>query len=211
MMLIGLAGVARSGKDTAANMLAAKMVLYRHAFADPIKRMLEQVFGDNFVHGDREAIDPISGVSYRKLMQTLGTEWGRTICPDLWTRVAKAKWEWVKEGMPWETELGRISNLQLGRERLNAGMIITDVRFENEAEWIRSEGGIIVHINRPNTEQVGLADHASEQKLERIVFDLVVDNSGSLEQFWDNLGYLVALLQTPSRNRPASGRVYEVR
>lgn len=211
MILIGLAGVARSGKDTAAGVLAREVGLYSYAFADPIKRMLEQVFGDNFVHGDREQIEPISGVSYRTLMQTLGTEWGRNIQPDLWTRVAKSKWEWVKEGMPWVTELGRMSNLQLGNEELNKGMVISDVRFDNEAGWIRSEGGIIVHIDRPGTEKVGVAGHVSEQGVTRLPYDLVVMNDCTMEHYYSNLDYLVALLKSPGRPRPADGRVFEVR
>ncbi len=211
MMLIGLAGRARSGKDTAAAVLAREFGLYRHAFADPMKRMLEQVFGNNFVDGDRERIDPISGVSYRKLMQTLGTEWGRAIHPELWTRVAKAKWEWVKEGMPWETSLGKCSNLQLHNEDLNAGMIISDVRFDNEAEWIRSEGGIIVHVDRSNLEKVGVEGHASEQGLTMIHNDMVVENLSTLEAFHEALDYLVALLKNPTRSRPGAGIAYQYR
>ena len=211
MILIGLAGVARSGKDTAASVLATELGLYRHAFADPIKRMLEQVFGDNFVNGDRERIDPISGVSYRKLMQTLGTEWGRATHPALWTRVAKAKWEWVKEGCPVDYKKGITENVMLGAFGDHAGMVISDVRFDNEAEWIRSEGGIIVHVDRPDTEKVGIEGHASEQVMSRLPFDLVVENKGSLEEFSMALDYLIALLQAPTRHRPERGRVYEVR
>ena len=202
MMLIGLAGVARSGKDTAADVLAMELGLYRHAFADPIKRMLEQVFGNNFVDGDRERIDPISGVSYRKLMQTLGTEWGRSIQPDLWTRVAKAKWEWVKE-----TDLA--CRMCEGSDW--GGMVISDVRFDNEAEWIRSEGGIIVHIERDGVAPVGIEGHASEAGMTKIHGDLVVENNSTLEAYRDALDYLIALLKNPSRSRPAAGIAYEYR
>lgn len=208
MMLIGLAGKARSGKDTAAAYLAKDIGLYRHAFADPIKRMLEQVFGNNFVDGDRERIDPISGVSYRKLMQTLGTEWGRAVQPDLWTRVAKAKWEWVKDGMPWETPLGKCSNLQLHNEQMNAGMVLSDVRFDNEAEWIRSEGGIVIHVERPDTDQVGIAGHASEAGLTKIHGDWVLRNDRSLCSLYANLRFLVEMLRDPERSRPLQGGLY---
>lgn len=198
MILIGLAGLARCGKDTAAEILSSQLNLHRYAFADPMKRMLEQVFGDNFVSGDRERIDPISGVSYRTLMQTLGTEWGRSVQPDLWTRVAAAKWEWVKEGMPWETELGRISNMQLGREELNQGMIISDVRFDNEADWIRSAGGLIIHIRRPGERPVGVDGHVSEQGVTPHGQDYFLVNGGTLEVFKDHvaqMGQAIAIAQ----------------
>jgi hypothetical protein len=208
MILIGLAGVARSGKDTAAAVLATELGLYRHAFADPIKRMLEQVFGNNFVIGDRERIDPISGVSYRKLMQTLGTEWGRAIQPDLWTRVAKAKWEWITQAKhPSDWLAGQASG-----EPMNfSGMVISDVRFDNEAEWIRSEGGIIVHVERDDTEQVGVAGHASEAGLTKIHGDLVVENNSTLAAYSEAIDYLVALIKNPSRSRPAAGIAHEYR
>ena len=208
MILIGLAGVARSGKDTAADVLAGELGLYRYAFADPIKRMLEQVFGDNFVSGNRERIDPISCVSYRTLMQTLGTEWGRAVHPCLWTRVAKDKWEWVK------TSSG--DHYNLGGERLGLGkpfhgMVISDVRFDNEAEWIRSEGGIIVHVERDDTEQVGVAGHASEAGLTKIHGDLVLENNSTLAAYSEAIDYLIALIKNPSRSRPAAGIAYEYR
>lgn len=208
MMLIGLAGLARSGKDTAAEVLARELELYRHAFADPIKRMLEQVFGDNFVAGNRERIEPISGVSYRKLMQTLGTEWGRNIQPDLWTRVAKAKWVWVKDQARISENLG---GPDLGLGWPHKGMVISDVRFDNEAEWIRSDGGIIIHVERDSAEKVGLDGHASEAGLTKIHGDLVVENNSTLEAYHDALDYLIALLKNPSRSRPAAGIAYEFR
>ena len=213
MMLIGLAGVARSGKDTAAEVLAKELGLYRYAFADPIKRMLEPVFGDNFVAGDRERIDPTSGVSYRRLMQTLGTEWGRNIQPDLWTRVAKAKWEWVREGCPEPLPAVIPEGFTLfgGDTSLYRGMVISDVRFDNEAEWIRSEGGIIVHIERPDAEQVGLSGHASEAGLSKLPYDLVVKNDGSLKAYHARLDFVRELLTDTSSFRPAIGVVYEVR
>lgn len=207
MILIGLAGVARSGKDTAASVLAKELGLYRYAFADPIKRMLEQVFGDNFVAGDRERIEPISEVSYRTLMQTLGTEWGRSIQPDLWARVAKAKWEWVKDGCPVDHKQGIIDNVLTGALSYPAGMVISDVRFDNEAEWIRSEGGIVIHIERPDAAKVGLAGHASEAGLSKLPYDLVVLNDGSLEDFHTKLWVLMELIRCPDLSRGQ----YEVR
>lgn len=204
MMLIGLAGLARSGKDTAAAALTRRLGLYQHAFADPIKRMLEQVFGDNFVAGDRERIEPISGVSYRKLMQTLGTEWGRSIQPDLWTRVAKAKWDDVRNVD------GKSSLPLLDGQPAFKGLVISDVRFDNEAEWIRSEGGIIVHIGRPNLVQVGVSGHASEAGLTKLPYDLVVENDSSLDTFLHRIKVVSIMLRDPRLPRSAPG-VYEVR
>ena len=71
--LIGIAGRARSGKDTSANFLAQILGWDTYAFADPIKDTLTSVFGHLFRSGDREAPIEWLGKSPRQLMQTWGT------------------------------------------------------------------------------------------------------------------------------------------
>lgn len=149
MMLIGLAGPAKSGKDTVAAHVAPLFGLERYAFAQPIKRAIQVMFGltDRHTDGDlKEVVLPVYGCTPRRLMQTLGTEWGRdTIDSRLWTKIAGCRWEQCK------------------REGSSNGLLITDVRFDNEAQFIRDNGGIVVHILRPVRETVEA--HVSEQSL----------------------------------------------
>ena len=44
------------------------------------------------------------------------------------------------------------------------GMVISDVRFDNEAAWIPAHGGRIIHVIRPDTKAVEA--HASEDGIE---------------------------------------------
>ena len=160
--VIGVAGRARSGKDTLVNfILAARGYGYRYGFADPIKRMLLALnidCTDPFWVDNKEAVIPALGVSLRRLLQTLGTEWGRELInPDLW--VILAKQALVDHG---------------------PGMLISDVRVENEAKWIRSVGGRIVHIQRPNASPV--AEHVSEAGIVALPEDILVYNNGTLHQ-----------------------------
>lgn len=140
--IIGIAGKARSGKDTLANMIVEITGGYRYGFADPIKLMTDAWLerGED-TNAAKEAPIPQLGKSRRQLWQTLGTEWGRNLIhPDLWLIIAG----WALE-------------------KWGPGMVISDVRFENEAAWIRSKGGLIVHIERPEADgKVGVANHASE-------------------------------------------------
>lgn len=148
IQLIGITGKAGVGKDTAAAHLVEHHGYERYAFAAPIKRMLgvlgfpEHLFAD---HVTKEAVIQDLGCSYRKLAQTLGTEWGRTIHPEFWLIQAKRAYA------------------RACREGHVAGFVISDVRFENEAEWIRSEGGTVIHLfGRDTTVDGDAAKHVSE-------------------------------------------------
>jgi hypothetical protein len=58
-------------------------------------------------------------------------------------------------------------------------MVWTDVRFENEAEFIRKRGGIIIRIKRP--EQISRDQHESELNQFDIHADYEVVNGGTIE------------------------------
>lgn len=165
-MLIGLVGKARSGKDTAAEALVRAFGLEQYAFADPLKEMLEAVFGDKFREGDRESPIPWLGKSPRYLMQTLGTEWGRDLVhPDLWVLLA--------------------DGYRKAAEAKGTGMVISDVRFRNEADWIMSSGGLLIEILRPDAEQV--AEHVSEDALGGLTLPAQIVNDGTVKELQETV------------------------
>ena len=153
MRLIGIAGQARSGKDTLASYLLNNLSndWTRSSFADPIKNMLN-VIGVDCSDDAKAVIDECFGVTPRHMMQTLGTEWGRNLIDnDIWVKAFA---------------------------RLNAGMcvIVPDVRFENEAELIRQHG-VLIHL----TGRGGIAgNHVSENPVGFKEGDIVIDNSRDL-------------------------------
>lgn len=105
----------------------------------------------------KEEIIPALGVSPRHMMQTLGTEWGRDLINrDIWITMAKHRL------------------LQAGE-----GMVIPDVRFNDEAAWIRKAGGRVVHLLRNSVTPV--KEHSSEAGVTILPEDLVLLNNGSLE------------------------------
>ena len=159
--LIGIAGRARSGTDTVASFIVAAIGGYRYGFADPIRAMLAPLgvdMSDPYWQARKEEPIPALSVSPRRMMQTLGTEWGRQLInPDLWLIMAHQRL------------------LQNG-----PGMVISDVRFDNEAAWIRKHGGRIIHVIRPETKAVEA--HASEDGIEMQDTDARLFNSGTLEE-----------------------------
>ena len=174
--LIGLYSHAPgSGKSTVANMT---WDFKKISFASPMREfcanLLSALGHDGVVllrdrDKKEEKIAEI-GVSPRQMMQTLGTEWGRScIHPDLWVMVAEGS---IKE------------QLKLGRN-----VVIDDVRFPNDAEMIRRLGGELWLVDRPGVVHDG--DHASEGALADVLPDEVVCNTGGLVQLYDALKALL--------------------
>lgn len=186
MIIIGLAGKARVGKDTAATYLSKQYRLMPIAFAQPIKDALTALgFRQETYDTDEQKNKVISwlGVSYRKLAQTLGTEWGRfNVHPELWLLLARNKVE---------------AHKALG----GTGVVISDVRFDNEADWIRAQGGLIIHMEGPARSGMAVdgEGHASERGIRRELNDVVVSNNGSLDFLYRQLDTVMETLEQDRR------------
>lgn len=158
--LIGIAGPAGCGKDLAASFLEARRI----GFADPLYAGLATMLGVTEARlRDRASKErPLVGeASPRRLLQTLGTEWGRRcIGPDLWVDLARRAW----------------------RETLARGgsVVLPDVRFANEADAIRADGGEVWLVYRPSV--AGVAPHVSEAGLPLRLIDRLVVNDGTVDQ-----------------------------
>ena len=124
-IIIGLAGKKGAGKDYTADVIQSvcenhSLTVYRTSFAEPVKNMLSiglSVDMDCFVdHDKKEKVIPHVGCTPRKLMQTLGTGWGRNLVSEnLWADLCKYRIETKIE------------------KRINI-VLVTDVRHTNEAQ-----------------------------------------------------------------------------
>lgn len=164
-LLVGLSGYARSGKDTACAGLVEHAGFVRLAFADAVRTALAAIdplvpYGDELVRTSTLVATcgwdiAKAGDEVRSLLQRVGAEGGRQVHgEDAWVDVA----------------------MRAADHRT----VFSDVRFPNEADAIRSLGGIVVRINRPG---VGPANgHTSETALDNYEFDFVVTNAGTVGQ-----------------------------
>lgn len=175
-MILGLSGWARAGKDTVGKILVEQYGFERMAFAEG-------------VYAAAEALDPIVGVPFgnsrlsdaldhykgwhdakdhpevRRLLQRIGTEVGREVIdPDVWVMALANRLEW--------TSLG----LTVSPDR---NYVITDVRFFNEANWVKRVGGKVVRIQRHGFGPAN--DHVSERQLDDYPFDALLHNDRSME------------------------------
>jgi hypothetical protein len=158
--VVGLAGPAGAGKDTVAGILRSKTGCETYAFAGPLKEALK-ILGihEPTSREAKEALLPGRTYSYRTAAQRLGTEFARGLDPNFWQDLA---------------------------EKCTKGahaIVFTDVRFENEAQWIRNQGGVIWHIKGRKTTVTGNnALHASENPLAISEIDRVIHNDSSIEK-----------------------------
>lgn len=69
--------------------------------------------------------------------------------------------------------------------------VFTDVRFENEAEFIRNNGGIIIRIVRPELALQNMHLHVSESGQASITADHTIVNDSNLENLHKQLTKIV--------------------
>ena len=174
--LIGLIGKKRSGKDSFAAVLVGEHAYERVAFADPLRDAALRL--DPYV--DAVVLDNGELQEYRlsEVIETLGWERAKDEVPEV-RRILQAFGTdairtiddgfWVRAGV--DAILAA-----------SGAVVVTDVRFPNEADAIRQRGGLLVRIDRPGFDGDG---HATETALDDYVPDIVVTNDGTLDQLGD--------------------------
>lgn len=181
MMLIGLAGRKASGKSTVAHYMCTQHGFDEVALADPIKDGLVAMLGPlgfKRDHFDDPKLKELTaeefGVSPRRMMQTLGTEWGRNLIDeDMWITIAEA----------------RIEAMRLGG--FCPAIVVSDIRRSNEAAWIRRMGGRVWEIDTlqgsagrdPHISEIGIAGHERDE---------VICNMGTLDELYAKVDALLA-------------------
>lgn len=148
----------------------------RESFAKRLRSCLYTITGDSRIFAlDDETKNSLSTIkdaegnyyTIRQLLQKFGTEVGRSISPNLWVDALMNDY------------------IEAKSKGYEEDWIVTDVRFKNEAEAIRENGGILIRLNR-NT---GFNDqHSSETALDDYKnFDLIIDNNGTLDELIDKV------------------------
>ena len=190
--IIGFTGAAGAGKTTAAHHLAAvwrnrpvvgtitaaefqagtwslpsrKAIVL--SLATPLKDVCKQIFPQlpaACFYGTKEEkeapIASLDGWSGRRILQHIGTEGFRHIAPNVWAALLAYQIDAMKD------EYGLI--------------LIDDIRFLNEAAALNSTLDALYRIDRPGLEG---QSHASEQDHTRIPVTGVLDNHGTLDEFY---------------------------
>lgn len=187
--IIGLSGSKRCGKDSVAAILKKNHQYKQASYAMFLKEACQKIFMFSYeqLYGDeKEVQDTRWHTTPRKVLQIVGTDLFRDRFKELLPECVPANSSIWCECM--KKYLDSFHSPQL--------IVISDVRFEDEAELIRSRGGKIWRITRP-----GLSTddtHSSETEGLRIRPDHVLDNSDTLSSLERKVDELM-----PSRAAPS--------
>jgi hypothetical protein len=179
--IIGITGYARSGKDTLGAALV-KRGFTRVAFADGVREALvrlDPTVEVGFPTGDG-GITHAARWPLSKAVRIFGWEDLKNRCPEYRVLAQRMGDDVVRQ------MFGDNAWIQLATLKILAcegPVVVTDVRYPNEADAIRALGGTVVRVSRSG---VGPAnDHPSETLVDTIAADRVFANDAGLDQIED--------------------------
>jgi|688.fasta_scaffold31150_11 hypothetical protein len=178
--IIGVAGWARSGKDTVADHLVSSHGYTKFSFATPMREALYRLNPKITVNEVQSTPIRIGVDVYdweglkerspdvRVLLQRFGTEVGREMFgEDFWVNYAL-------DSIPDGTKA-----------------VIADVRYPNEADAIKKLGGKVFRVRRNGV--VAANEHASESALNDYEFDSIIDNNADIHSLQSIVNWTIKL------------------
>lgn len=159
--IIAFYGAQQSGKSSAAHAVGSWEGWLKVSFAQPLYGMITALLGADSRRLDKEEPqESLQGKSIREALQLLGTEWGRGMIGE---RI-------------WLHQMGRYFGKPFN-------VVIDDLRFRNEYEFLREHGATIVRVDRPELE-ASEQSHASEQDWMSFEPDYVLINDKASVSDW---------------------------
>lgn len=181
MFKLALSGKARSGKNTSAKMfeleiqqkLNRKINSISMAFADPLKNIVKNIFPDicdEVLYGPSELRNAVingmvdsdgNPLTARKALLDMGTM-VRRYNEDAWVHNFNHH---LKKNM--------LNNPDL--------IIVTDCRFRNEFDYLKSNGFHMIRIARHSDYKIQHESEIQQDTISNSEFDFVLDNNGDKE------------------------------
>lgn len=181
-----ITGPAGSGKSTVWRRMRALQEMDEaqmlRKFAGPLKEMIMSGFGLGYDHTEgllkEVPLSQFGGVTPRHMMQTLGTDWGRTLIhPDLWAMAAVA-------------EVNKLIE-ERSSEFNTLTVVFDDARFGNEISLMReafpNTRVLKLVPSYPEYTPIEGSGHASE--VQQLDWDVSIDNDGDLSKFCEDLDH----------------------
>lgn len=191
-LIVGIGHKMQSGKDTFAMFLAEALQKAGHtvafdSFAGPLKASARELF-DLPAEYDKTKLSPVRWrmfdgkrdgfMTYRELLQQYGRMMRKAI-PGFW----------------WQLLYDRCER------DLSDFVIVTDMRFVDEATVIRTYRGMTIRINRDIPREGPEHRDASETELLGWRFDMTIQNNGTLDDLSAQAKYVAEHLQHVAKSR----------
>lgn len=158
---LGIAGKAHSGKNTVGEHIFNMYEFMLGSFAKNVKQASKIIFGltdEQMQEENKEIVIPYWNLSPRKMYQIVGHELRTHVSDDLWIK-----------SMELQISLSQ-------REHLD-GIVFTDLRYKNEADYVHENGGYIIYVER-NMSEIAIpeASHISENSFDMSDADFIIKN-----------------------------------
>lgn len=195
MLKVAFSGKANSGKDSSANVFVdqfcvqtkttkSKGTVQIAALADPIKEMIRIMFPRTkrvtLYGASKHRSTVIEGaylndepLTYRTLLQNLGTEVGRGYKESIWL-----------DAMDFKIEKAKKRGVGL--------FVVTDVRFRNEFDHLKNAGFKMIRVIRGEQLTLGHASETEQEQIKDSEFSYIIDNNGTLEQMEKSIARIVS-------------------
>ena len=186
--IVCFAGRKQSGKTTLCNQVVnfiydlEKLEDYStiYNFADPLKEACRVIFDfdDEQLYGNnKEIVDERWKTTPRDLFQFIGTDVFR---------------EFLPTHLPWLKNKFWLHRLEIEYNKLKTkygdqvNVVVSDIRFNNEAEFVKGLGGSIVKVYRPAI--VSNSSHKAETTVKDIdIYDQLIINDTTLENYLEKI------------------------
>ncbi|BCU09350.1 hypothetical protein [Sicyoidochytrium minutum DNA virus] len=178
-LVVAFTGPIGSGKDTMAERLIAHRgdKMKRFSFADPLKAMCSLMYDfdrDAYLNREKkEAVDPYWGLSPRKAAQDVGSYVRDNFSEDHWVKLLNRR-----------------------MERWDGDVVITDLRYDNEAAYLAGIGALVIRLDPgrrllENMPSGSAMAHASEVPISNNFVFAKVDTSVSPEESFDEVKKII--------------------
>lgn len=186
-IIIAFCGLAQSGKSTAMQAVRnfihrnhPKAAVYTLNFADPLKEAYRAITGEAFLDNAEYKNAPsamFDGLTNRQVIQKIGTDALRnSFDKRIWIKCLQKKVEGIAQN---------------GHESY---ILISDLRFANEADWVISNNGIIIQVHRKGVVSDG---HESESTV--LIPGYLIKNDGTLEELYEKINNLCWAVLMPEK------------
>lgn len=202
---VAICGRANTGKNSVAKLIASLLCKERDeykmiAFADPMKRAIMQMYP----WADRKCLygpsklrnTPIPAtwdkdgneLTYRQLLIDIGTR-ARENNPNHWVEVFDYNARQLDEHIT--QHLSRNITRMLKRKLL----IVPDLRFHNEFDYLRQKGFFIIKLLRDSDIVINSPTETDQNSIGLSEFDYVLDNNGTLDDLKTHTKEIVKLIR----------------
>jgi len=173
-LVIGITGYATAGKDSIAHHLKDKHGYTHKAFADTLRNLTADV---NPIIGTRLQNDQIVVIRYNDALKEHGYTEAKQIYPEI-RNVLVGLGNGARNHIQPNVWLDAVLPPQYHTLPTSQRLVVSDVRYPNEAIRIREIGGVLIYVERPGVQP---ANEHEREHIPKMKPDYTILNNSSLE------------------------------